>query len=571
MTLSRFRAPIHLLCIILLLCALPAAAATALAPADLQRAPLGLHAAYFVDETHTLDREGAEALYRAGRFTAGTQPVLSFGFSRDPVWIRLAFHNDTDAPLPLRLIVNSSWLDRLAVHFLQPGQPPLAYQRGDTFPFAQRGNHHLAFSIGHSFAPGTTDIYIHAQTRDALVLPIFLLTPEQAELRGEQQNFSYGFFYGYVGALLIINFVLFFALGDRRHLLYATAMASFLLLNFAYSGHAYRWLWPGQVEVQRWIVAGLIIAYCCSSILFAMHFLETARHMPRSTRLLRWGMGVFSALIVGCALLTGDPQPTYRIAFTFVAFFSISILWLGFVCLRRAVSYSRYFFLATTASMAGSTVTALSVWGAVPYSEWTHRAAEIGMIVDATLLAVALGIALRTLQHRSVDAEQRAARDGLTNLYNRRAFLESAQPIWERADKSPLAVVMVDIDHFKAINDNYGHKAGDAALQAVAKALSQTVRGGDLVSRWGGEEFLLLLPDTDLAAARLLAERLRQVIAAIRVPHERGEIRLTASFGVCNRGTRRSLEQLVHSADQLLYRAKKEGRDRICVEAAAPG
>src|SRR5690606_5709022 len=129
----------------------------------------------------------------------------------------------------------------------------------------------------HAFAPGLTEIWLRARTGDALVLPIFLLTPEQAEQLAEDLHLSYGFFYGYIGALLVFNLVLFVALRDRRHLLYSAAMGSFLLLILAYSGHAYRGLWPDQVELQRWIVAALTPAYCCASILFAMRFLDTAR------------------------------------------------------------------------------------------------------------------------------------------------------------------------------------------------------------------------------------------------------------------------------------------------------
>ncbi len=158
--------------------------------------------------------------------------------------------------------------------------------------------------------------------------------------------------------------------------------------------------------------------------------------------------------------------------------------------------------------------------------------------------------------------------DPLTGLYNRRKVDEVLEFEWQRSRRygGGCALIMLDLDHFKAINDRCGHLVGDEVLRALATLLRQRVRRADLVSRWGGEEFLLICPDTDLAAAVSLAEQLRAAIAAY--PSSSGE-RQTASFGVAELdGHSGSLAAVLDAVDQALYRAKSGGRNRV--EVCAP-
>lgn len=166
--------------------------------------------------------------------------------------------------------------------------------------------------------------------------------------------------------------------------------------------------------------------------------------------------------------------------------------------------------------------------------------------------------------------EELAVRDSLTGASNRRHFLATFETEMARARRhgSPLSVIMIDIDHFKAINDTYGHAAGDAALAALAHAFRAAIRPGDLFGRIGGEEFSVLLPNTFLGAAASTAERFRCLAADLSVPREGGEpIRLTISAGVAHRGTDGDDPQaLLAAADRRLYRAKASGRNRVVAD-----
>jgi diguanylate cyclase (GGDEF)-like protein/PAS domain S-box-containing protein len=164
-----------------------------------------------------------------------------------------------------------------------------------------------------------------------------------------------------------------------------------------------------------------------------------------------------------------------------------------------------------------------------------------------------------------------ASTDPLTGLLNRRRFLEQAESEFRRARRyqRALAVVMLDVDHFKTINDGHGHFVGDQVLVALARASQQLLRGTDVMGRWGGEEFAILMPETSLAGATILAERLRAELAALAVPTPAGPLRFTISAGVAERGELDDqVTAAMQRADRALYAAKRNGRNRVQALAA---
>ena len=163
--------------------------------------------------------------------------------------------------------------------------------------------------------------------------------------------------------------------------------------------------------------------------------------------------------------------------------------------------------------------------------------------------------------------------DGLTGLFNRRSLDQRLDEEWRRGQRSgqPLAVAMIDVDHFKLYNDHYGHGPGDECLKAVGAALKSSVkRPGDLVARYGGEEFCLMLPESDLDAARVVAEQARLAVSALALPHAASLTapHVTISVGVATAVPQvdSSVEALLKQADASLYRAKQAGRNRVGVD-----
>ncbi|MEO8630795.1 MAG: diguanylate cyclase, partial [Betaproteobacteria bacterium] len=174
------------------------------------------------------------------------------------------------------------------------------------------------------------------------------------------------------------------------------------------------------------------------------------------------------------------------------------------------------------------------------------------------------------LQRANQKLEQLALHDPLTGLANRRKFVERFAYEMARADRirTPPSLLMVDIDHFKAVNDKYGHLAGDACLKAVAGVLADSVRAVDLVARFGGEEFAVLLPETSVAQSLLAAERLRSKVQAqpVSIGDSAPPLAITISVGATSLADfTTSLDEILARADEAVYRAKRAGRNQVCV------
>ena len=165
-----------------------------------------------------------------------------------------------------------------------------------------------------------------------------------------------------------------------------------------------------------------------------------------------------------------------------------------------------------------------------------------------------------------------AARDDLTGLPNRRSILEAARQVHlARGKSSEMAcVAMLDIDHFKSVNDTYGHDVGDAALRMFSSVCGEGLRDRDVLGRFGGEEFLLVLPGAQLSSLAAVFDRLRAGLRSVAVPGMPPDARLSFSMGAASLGAGETIEQAIHRADEALYRAKANGRDRLIIASAAP-
>lgn len=172
------------------------------------------------------------------------------------------------------------------------------------------------------------------------------------------------------------------------------------------------------------------------------------------------------------------------------------------------------------------------------------------------------------LKEANLRLQELAYTDSLTGLPNRRSAMNTLNQMWAIAQRSgrPLSCILVDLDHFKRVNDTFGHDTGDFVLKEAAARLQSLVRGGDVVARYGGEEFLILCPDTDKQSARTMGERLRAGLSASALEYRDFKEAVTASFGVAESGPDvADKEDLVQRADLALYEAKGQGRDRVVV------
>ncbi|MEE2763689.1 MAG: diguanylate cyclase [Pseudomonadota bacterium] len=492
--------------------------------------------------------------------------VLTRGVNAGAIWITADILNLNDAPVTRRLTVRTGWLDRVDFYFLGNGRPLRRLAGGDSLPVYQRFLGKRIATADHAFHPGVTRLMLRVETADPLVVPFYFSSPEDAHEREQFETAFHSFVYGVMLALAVYNLLLFAGLRRRRYLYYFLFMLAFVAMTAAYNGIGMALFWPSAQVWQQWAPPLLILCFAFTGLAFATSFLQTRRRRRRLYRLTQMVCSAYLCAFAACYLL-GERGWAMWLALSLAPVFTLLMLYLGISSWLSGMQSARYYLLGTVASATGASVTALTVSGLVGYSRLGYYAVDIGMVLDAMLLALALADLVRRTHNARVAAERRAQVDHLTGLENRRGFVPVAQSLWGLVKRKnrDMCVAMIDIDHFKAINDQFGHATGDRVLRGIARVLDNSRRHGDLLARWGGEEFVLLLPETDLEEACQVAERLRQNVEALTVREGADRIQCTVSIGVANRDSEDvSLDKTLVMADQALYQAKMEGRNRVC-------
>lgn len=287
----------------------------------------------------------------------------------------------------------------------------------------------------------------------------------------------------------------------------------------------------------RWLFYGpILIAF----IVFAIYFRE-----PRE-RLITSGISFgIAQLVTGVALLHYRVAVQQRTRWLLAGSFflmSIGLFWLGFT------AWFEPEVLLPTSGLAPAPGPSLLAFYAVT-------------------ICSSFAFILMHKERADRESYELATTDPLTGVYNRRTFKELAEPHLSRSRRSrvPLSLLMLDLDHFKRVNDTYGHLAGDEVLKAFADLVRGCLRKEDLLARYGGEEFVVLLPGSSQAAATALAERIRDQVAANPLGGTDHRVRVTVSVGVASEAgdTLPSLESMLGRADEALYRAKADGRNRV--------
>jgi diguanylate cyclase (GGDEF)-like protein len=236
-------------------------------------------------------------------------------------------------------------------------------------------------------------------------------------------------------------------------------------------------------------------------------------------------------------------------------------------CMATAVLYMA-FGVMTTIRCVG-----IIFWGVAQDFFVSSTSQLIGFLGFYILIGgIPVGYFWMTSTRLYANQELLARTDSLTGLLNRRGLEEHARREMGRSSRqgASLAVLAIDLDHFKNINDKYGHQIGDAVLCAIATALTTTMRGHDFPARFGGEEFVVLLTNTTRENAVITAERIRSVVTSLSVRVDRHDLGFTASFGIAMLNPGDSLEETLRRADRALYEAKVAGRNRVVLEPEPP-
>jgi two-component system, sensor histidine kinase LadS len=526
--------------------------------------PLGREMLYLVEGSQPLSLAQVLDLKAQGRFRPVLTPTPSFPLGSHPVWLHIEVDNPTATGVARHLVAGMPWLEHVDVYAVRGSAVLAEWHTGTETPRAQGLTPSLGFDVPYLFETGRSDVYLRVQSVNPLVIPVRLMSEEQLDEMKRTIAYLMGGFCGFLIALCACNLLLFLLVRERGPLYYSLNIASLVFVILAYTGHGAVWLWPGHIVLDRYVIPVSTVASACCGLAFACRVLRLEQHSPRVLRAVRGG-ALLGLAGVGFCMVAGNHLSVNVIASVFVGAYALTTPLLGVLSIRRGVAAGGYFLGASICGALGVLTTDFTISAKVPFTSVGYHGFEIGVILDAILWALALANSMRQQQLAAVHAQHLARHDPLTALYNRRAFLELATPTWRGAvlRNRPLSVVVMDVDHFKRINDQHGHEAGDRTLVEAATLLQSLCRKSDIVARWGGEEFVVMLPEMDSAEASRFAERIRQAVFGMRVRTATGPISLTASFGVAERAQQTDLQDLITAADTRLYEAKNQGRNRI--------
>lgn len=527
---------------------------------------IGEYLQYFQESDEVLALNDVIEAHHNNQFITSYRSFLSFGIGAQPVWLRLQVNNlDSRAQLR-RLSIRTSWLDRIEIYLLKDQDLITSFEMGDKFSHQNRSIPSKYFEFDHEYTTGITQVYIRVVSDDPMVLPVYLKEIKNATIDNTFEIYSYGFIYGILFALLSYNLLAFFTLKSKRYLYYSFYMAAFIAMNMSYTGHGFHWIWPESVQWQQWSNPLFMMLYALSGLIFATVFLKTRIHLP----------AVHSAVIITC-LFAGSIELLFIafnnqtgaliFSFLFIFVFTVLMVLLGAQSYFNGYKSARYFLIASITHVTLSSITAMTVWGLIPYSILGYRATEFGMVFDAIILSIALVDQYRIISEEKIHAEQLAMTDELTNVNNRRSFYELVNPIWSNSLRRhrEVCVLLIDVDKFKLINDKLGHAFGDNVLKEISSGIHSKARSGDIFARWGGEEFILFLPETTLAEAIEISERFRVSVEAIKFNTKKEELSITISIGLAYSAVATgTLDNLIMEADTFLYKAKENGRNTVC-------
>lgn len=538
---------------------------------------LGQHVEYFQEVDSALSVQQAQLLFAQGQGVESHRDSLSLGIGVKPVWLRVAINNNTGKVRTYRFAIETPWLDHIDTWLFRGGELIRHVEGGDAIPFEQRPMPYRHFAFEKGFQPGITEIVIRVESLGPMAIPIRFSPKTDAINRDISAAYQYGVLYGAMSALAIYNLVLFAFIRQREYGLYALYLLGFVLNSLSYTGQLHTVITADFGKYfQDWLDIFLMITYSVAGLHFARALLDTKSYAPKLdnavkliTFIIPVGMligFVFNQLVVAISL-----------AFILNCGFVTLFIAMGYYAVRAQKALANIFLLSSVTAAICITISTLAVAGfLVPYNDYTFKAIEVGMTFEAILLAVILAKQFRMAKAEKLLAESYARTDALTLLNNRRGFQESTQPIWMNIlrKKRDTSIVLFDLDDFKKVNDSYGHSAGDLVLKKVAEVINYTKRESDISGRWGGEEFILMLPETSIYKAAAQAERLRSAIENIQLALNDRVITLSASFGVAGSMNHEiagqqlseyTLEVMINDADAALYLAKEQGKNQVQV------
>jgi diguanylate cyclase (GGDEF)-like protein len=570
----------------------------------------------------------------ADQWTVSQKNALALGSLQAGAWLRFDILNQSAEETRWLLKFAWPLLDHveLRLYHRETGHWGRHLEGGDALPLSVRPipDRMLLFPLDLP-AGEVTSVYLRVHAAEQLILPMQVLSETQHQIEEANHLAVIYLFFGGMLVILLYNAFLFLFTGDRSYVFYTLYLTSIIGYELCLTGLGQLYLWP---DAPRFSVKAYGIFAAASFLmgtLFARVFLQLRAfgswpYQLNNLIIAYWAVMLFAVVFLPAMLPYLLPNVLPSIG-TLVSLVVTAYLWY-----RGSIS-AKLFTVAWASLIIFTLIHLLALNGALPLNTFTLGSQMLGIYIEFILLSIALAERINRArtdrikaQNNALLSSQQLARereeklraqqrtleiqreandkleqrvrertqalesakieleraieelarlsvtDPLTRLFNRRYFDSTIAEEVSRSKRTgiPLSLLMVDIDHFKNINDTYGHPFGDECLRQVAQVLQQyTQRAGDVAARYGGEEFIIALPATPIEQAALIAERIRCSIEAIVLEYQGETVRLTASLGVASLvpGRDEGSDTLIACADAALYRAKRNGRNQIVTHA----
>lgn len=492
---------------------------------------------------------------------------LSLGTEPKAVWSRIELANEGDEPRRLFLHHPYVYHSKLAGFYLEGsgdliGKEILDLDHASDSPLMYRGSAVYEFELP---AGSERTLYVQTVSYSHQWFTLLLVDQEHSRRMLIGTHNDIALLIGVLVALIFYNFLLYFASSNKENIFYSLYLVSgavWISLSYGLLANVFNVYGAGIFKLHLSLITMPIFL-----TLFMMAILGTKESYPREHRLLQVMLGILTIeFIYGLFDIHGALKP----ASTMAALMMFVTMGVTISLVRKGNLLAKFFLIGHSFFLLFNGIAVLFYKGIIGFTYVSSHGVGIGITLEALMLAFIIAYRIKILEgikDSHVELKQQAVTDPLTTLYNRRYFFAEAKDIVALAKKhgTAVSVLAVDVDHFKSVNDKHGHQIGDELLVNLADTLKYHCRATDLIARFGGEEFVCLLPGCDLNEAAEVAESLREavdrqtVILDTSVP-----LRFTISIGVSSVNTTNGdIREALSLADRALYQAKNSGRNQV--------
>ncbi len=529
---------------------------------------------------------------------------LKLGFDRNVHWLRTEITNPNPMPLSMYLELGSPLIDQVNVYLVKNGKVTSAQTLGDTQAFHLRPVLQEKLLVPISIlADETIEVYISFQSQGLLDFALNLWQKEAFQEYENRTRLSNGLILG-IAIAAIVGCLLLAA--HQRSLipaLDAGLLLSLLLIINTLNGYSFHYLWPELPAMQQHAIYILsCLGILCSALLARYNLRKIDHEHQHILAKMFTVIALFAIAFVPLTLLLSYQLGLYLIV-SAVILICLAHVATGVWIWRQGVHENQEVNFGLAVLLTSLFVIAINNFTSLPLPFNNVQLLQFSLLLMVLSIAVSLlrtpahpktnaeprsddelqeqlanqnfelEVALRELQERNQELEKLNTLDALSGIHNRRHFDKRilAELRRSRRELTPLALVMFDIDHFKRVNDNYGHLTGDEVIRSVAHiAQEQLNRSADEIFRYGGEEYALILPNTEVDGAAMIAEKVRAAVESLVIQGSSEKVRCTISLGVAVSDARQAMspEQLIEQSDSALYKAKQSGRNQVVIYQA---